>query len=286
VENNSLEKLKNNGNTKETTQAVLVSSVIILMLYAVGFPMFLLFFLGIIVFFFYKIFGSQQKQLGGTHEIFEFFLSANDVLRDDERKWFGFEVQDVIQRGERILHAMPDPPPLLYFTLGSLYNKIGNHKAATEHLAYITENETSDEKNRSVASPELRHYVQILRKIEQNPAEAPKMSAAVRALERARRNRAAAILENSRKEIWLLEEKRQTLLEAKPAEDKILHSIHDAAHANVKENNYEVAEDEKPVKTQLAEVFKEEKPHQNGKQKEQNRPSISEVLYDIYDKKQ
>jgi vacuolar-type H+-ATPase subunit H len=282
VEDNSLEKIENRNKTKETTQAVLVSGVIILMLYAVGFPMFLLFFLGIVVFFFYKLVGGNQKQLGSTHEIFEFFLSANDILRDDERRWFGFEVQEIIQRGERILRAMPDPPPLLYFTLGSLYNKVGNHKTAIEYLAYITENDTSDEKNRSVASPELRHYVQILRKIEQNPAEAPKMSAAVRALERARRNRATSILENSRNETWLLEEKRQSLLEAKSNDDKILHSIHEHAHEHVKEN---YSEKESPIKTSLSEVFNEEKPSQNGKQKQEKRQSISEVLYDIYDKK-
>jgi hypothetical protein len=283
VENNSLEKPENSNKSKETTQAVLVSGVIILMLYAVGFPMFLLFFLGIIVFFFYKFFGGQQKQLGGTHEVFEFFLNANDILRDDERNWFGFEIQEIIQRGERILRAMPDPPPLLYFTLGSLYNKVGNHKAAIEYLAYISENETSNEKNRSVASPELRHYVQILRKIEQNPAEAPKMSAAVRALERARRNRVASILENSRKEMWLLEEKRQSLLESKSNEDKILHSITEEAHENVINNENKF---ENQMSTPLTEVFKEEKTNQNGKQKEEKRQSISEVLYDIYDKKQ
>jgi hypothetical protein len=283
VENNSLEKLKNPNNSRETAQAVAVSGVIILMLYAVGFPMFLLFFLGVIIFFFYKIFGGQQKQLGGTHEIFEFFLSANDILRDDERRWFGFEVQEIIQRGERILQAMPDPPPLLYFTLGSLYNKIGNHKTAIEYLAYITENETSDEKNRSVASPELRHYVQILRKIEQNPAESPKTSAAVRSLERARRNRAVAILENSRKEMWLLEEKRQSLLEAKSTDDQILQSIHEEAHENVNGNH---TNSDNQMKTPLSEVFKEEKPSKNGKQKDEKRQSISEVLYDIYDKKQ
>jgi hypothetical protein len=283
VENNSLEKLENHNKSKETTQAVLVSGVIILMLYAVGFPMFLLFFLGIVIFFFYKIFGGQQKQLGGTHEIFEFFLNANDILRDDERNWFGFEIQEIIQRGERILRAMPDPPPLLYFTLGSLYNKVGNHKAAIEYLAYISENETSDEKNRSVASPELRHYVQILRKIEQNPAEAPKMSAAVRALERARRNRVTSILENSRKEMWLLEEKRQSLLESKSNDDNILQSINEEAHENVTNNQNQV---ENQMNTPLTEVFNQEKSSQNGKQKEEKRQSISEVLYDIYDKKQ
>lgn len=245
--------------------------------------MFLLFFLGIVIFFFYKIFGGQQKQLGGTHEVFEFFLNANDILRDDERNWFGFEIQEIIQRGERILRAMPDPPPLLYFTLGSLYNKVGNHKAAIEYLAYISENETSDEKNRSVASPELRHYVQILRKIEQNPAEAPKMSAAVRALERARRNRVTSILENSRQEMWLLEEKRQSLLESKSNDDSILQSVHEEARENVTTNENKF---ENQMSTPLTEVFKEEKPSQNGKQKEENRQSISEVLYDIYDKKQ
>ena len=60
------------------------------------------------------------------------------------------------------------------------------------------ENENADESTYIYPSPELRNYVKILRKIEREPAEAPQTSAAIRALERARRNRGKALLEESR----------------------------------------------------------------------------------------
>jgi hypothetical protein len=93
---------------------------------------------------------------------------------------------------------MNGAPPLVYFTLGALYHKVGDYKAAVTHLAYTLENENSDEKTYLYASPELKNYVRVLRKIEREPAEAPQTSAAVRALERARRNRGKVILEESR----------------------------------------------------------------------------------------
>ena len=77
--------------------------------------------------------------------IFEFYLSANEILRDDERRWFGFEVQEVLVRGERILQSMNGAPPLVHFTLGALYHKIGDYKSAVNHLSYVVENENSDE---------------------------------------------------------------------------------------------------------------------------------------------
>ena len=45
---------------------------------------------------------------------------------------------------------------------------------------------------------ELREYVRTLRKIERYPAEAPLTSSAVRALERARKNRGVLLLESCR----------------------------------------------------------------------------------------
>jgi hypothetical protein len=51
-----------------------------------------------------------------------------------------------------------------------------------------------------------------LRKIEREPAEAPQTSAAIRALERARRNRGKALLENSRAGLKLLDEKKQAAM--------------------------------------------------------------------------
>jgi hypothetical protein len=93
---------------------------------------------------------------------------------------------------------MADPPPLVYFTLGALYHRAGDHEAATEHLAYVLEEEGGDEAARTQPSTELRRYVDVLRRIEREPNEAPQTTAAMRSLERARRARAAAMLEESR----------------------------------------------------------------------------------------
>ncbi len=93
---------------------------------------------------------------------------------------------------------MPDPPPLVHFALGALHHRAGNFAQAENHLAFLVEDEKSDEKTHILASSELRSYVRILRKLEREPAEAPQTTAAIRALERSRRHRAAALLSESR----------------------------------------------------------------------------------------
>jgi hypothetical protein len=47
-------------------------------------------------------------------------------------------------------------------------------------------------------SKDLREYVRMLRKIERAPAESPQTSAAIRSLERSRKNRASKMLAHSR----------------------------------------------------------------------------------------
>jgi hypothetical protein len=244
-----------------------------------------------------------------VREVFEFYLSANEVLRDDERRWFGFEVHEVINRGERILQTMQGAPPLVYFTLGALYNKIGDHKAAVNHLTYVVENESSDESTYNYPSPELRNYVKILRKIEREPAEAPQTSAAVRALERARRNRAKTILEQSRaaeKELARLE--REALAESKRHKAELAAAIiaekppETIAPPFVEKEIKPAKQPEKPravapppEKAHVRRSITEEpEPSENGHaHKEQNganelynpRKPITEVLKDIYGEK-
>jgi hypothetical protein len=276
---------------RENTQYALAFGVIATMLFAVGFPMFVIFFFGIFAYFLWKTFSTPSHN--GTREIFEFYLSANELLRDDERRWFGFEMQEVITRGERILQLMNGAPPLVYFTLGALYNKAGDHKAAINHLAYVVENENSDESNYSYPSPDLRNYVKILRKIEREPAEAPQTSAAIRALERARRNRAKVMLDacraalkeiNKKKREATLEQKKRKaeLAEAKP-ENSFPKSVTDDSA----ENN-----GQKDVPLFDAASRK----NSNGENKSQNkdtsnediygnRKPITEVLHDIYDRR-
>lgn len=285
---------------KEKTQYALAFGVIATMLFVAGFPMFIIIFFGIFAYFLWKTFASPSPS--GTREIFEFYLAANEILRDDERRWFGFEVQETIARGERILQFMNGAPPLVYFTLGALYNKIGDHRSAVNHLAYILENDNADEKKYLYASPELKNYVKILRKIEREPAEAPQTSAAVRALERARRNRGKALLEESRNIARELELKKQ---EAIPEQKKSALP----GNNGVRQFRSIVTESE-PVTTENGQVEHEivhteqllnnpqfqingEAPKTNGKAKKEKprrdipaqRPPISEVLRDIYDEK-
>ena len=136
-----------------------------------------------------------------AREIFEFYIAADEILRDEERHWYGFEIIEVANRGERVLGSMPDPPPLVYFSLGALQHRAGDHESAIENLAEVVETGLTEEDHHSSPSPALRHYVQLLRNIEREPAIAPLALGAVRSLERGRRTRAALLLAESRERL-------------------------------------------------------------------------------------
>lgn len=170
--------------------------VIALMLYVVGFPLFMLVFFGALAFFIWKVFVAESR--GETRRIFEFYLIANEILRDDERRWFGFEIKDAIARGEALFKSMTTAPPLVHFALGALYQRIEDHSSAARHLAVVVDDASSDESAIVFPTKGLREYVRLLRKIERSPAESPQTSSAIRSLERARKNRASKMLLRSR----------------------------------------------------------------------------------------
>ncbi len=279
---------------KEKSQYAIAFGVIAMMLYITGCPVFVIFFFAILAFFIWKTLSTPSHN--GTREIFEFYLLANDMLRDDERRWYGFEIQEVIGRGERILKYMKGAPPLIYFTLGALYNKAGDHKSAERHLAYVVENDTSDETAFVYPSPELRAYVKTLRKIEREPAESPLTSTAVRALERARKNRAKALLETSRDAVRDAEFKKTEIeLERKQHKElaeqnqpkqfvSIVSEIvqREVEHQTQKQNSEDQAAQNANGNASKREKRKREKSNEDifG-----NRKPISEVLHDIYDSK-
>jgi hypothetical protein len=184
---------------REALQRILAIIIIIAMLGVMGIPPSVIIFFTVITYFIYR--AVQRSEHQETGRIFEFFISANDILRDEDRRWYGFEIMEVIERGERVLHAMTDPPPLVYYALGALYNHAGDHQAAVEHLSYVVENDLADERHRLTPSPELSRYVHILRKLEREPSEAPMTMAAIRSLDRSRRNRAAQLLAESRERL-------------------------------------------------------------------------------------
>lgn len=280
VKENAIEK-KVPAALKDKGQYVFVFGVIALMLYATGFPVFLLFFVGALTFFIWKVFSMEGRY--ETRRIFEFYLSANEILREDDRRWYGFEIQETIGRGEQIIGSMSAAPPLVHFALGALYQKLDDHSSAIKHLSHVVE-DTSTESAIVFPTKELREYVQMLRKIERAPAEAPLTSAAVRSLERSRKNKGKELLEYSRSQsaatapqLTQKESRLESVVEMVSYREKDDACV-DATDDGGDESHQQVA-NQMPLlfagTVQRRQVIEHEK--------QSNRKSISEVLHDIYD---
>src|SRR4028119_489789 len=182
---------------RDAGQKLVAIIVILAMLALMGIPPTVIIFFATVVYFVWRaVDRSEQHE---TRRIFDFYLAANEILREDERRWFGFEITEVISQGEAVVHSMSDAPPLAHFALGTLYHRAGDYEAATEHLAYVSETEAGNEQHCLSPSPELRRYVRVLRRLERDPSEGPQTLAAVRNLERTRRAHVASLLEESRK---------------------------------------------------------------------------------------
>ena len=231
-------------------------------LYFVGFPLFLLFFFGLLTFFIWKSFSLETR--GETNCIFDFYLSASEMLRDDHRRWFGFEIAGAIAKGEAIVSDMGAPPPLVYFTLGALYQRAGDHAAAAKYLGAVAGASSSDESSIVTPSEELLEYTRILRKIERNPVDAPLISAAMRHLERTRKNKAEEMYKFS---IEQPESGPNELTAGSRIEEKAAEEA-SASHAY-----------------NFAEFAKNRRGRMDGEGSEERR-TISELLHDIYDERE
>ena len=195
---------------KLTTKAIAVI-IIVAMLDAVGVPpIIMVLFTGMcfVVWLF-----ARRAQAREVERIFDFYIAADAVLREEERRWYGFEIAEVIEHGESLLEIMPDPPPLNYYALGALYQRLGNHAMSVEYLSRVIEDEHYDETHRTAPSPQLRRYVSMLRRIEYQPSLAPQTLGAIRSLERARQRNASKLLEESRA---LVEAQQHVVKEEKP----------------------------------------------------------------------
>ena len=189
---------------KLTTKAIAVI-VIVAMLGVVGLsPVILVFFFGVILVVWIVARHTQTREV---ERIFDFYVAADAILREEERRWYGFEIAEVIEQGECLLETIPDAPPLNHFVIGALYHRLGNHQASVEYLTRLVEDERYDEVHRTMPSAQLRRYVSMLRQIEYHPSTAPQTLAAVRSLERARQKTAGRLLMESR---GLLESEKQT----------------------------------------------------------------------------
>ena len=199
------------GTGKLTTKAIAVI-VIVAMLHAVGLsPVIMVFVTGVVLIVWLF---DRRAQTREVERIFEFYVAADAILREEERRWYGFEIAEVIEHGESLLELMPDPPPLNYYALGALYQRLGNHQATVEYLARLSDDESYDETHRTAPSVQLRRYVMMLRRIEYHPATAPQTLAAIRSLERARQRHAGRMLIESRR---LLDTEKVKVQPEKPA---------------------------------------------------------------------
>jgi hypothetical protein len=181
---------------KSFAQKTIALIVIVAVLDVVGVsPLLMLFVTGVVFVVWALNRRARHRELEG---IFNFYVAADAILRDEDRRWYGFEVAEVIEDGEYSLDAMPDCPPLHLFTLGALYYRIGKYEATAEYLTRVVEDEIYDERQNTAPSPQLRRYVAMLRRIEANPSVAPQQLAAVRSLERLRRKQATVLLKQSR----------------------------------------------------------------------------------------
>ena len=183
------------GTGKLTSKAIAVV-LIMAMLQLVGIsPVLMVFITGA---FFVVWLVTRRAQAREIERIFDFYIAAEAILREEERRWYGFEIAEVIEHGESLLDMMPDPPPLNYYALGALYHRLGNHKATVAYLSRVTDDELYDEVHRTAPSPQLRRFVTMLRRIEFHPASSPQALAAIRSLERARNRNIAKLLFESR----------------------------------------------------------------------------------------
>lgn len=253
------------GKGKETTQKLLAIIVIITMMLTMGVPPAVIIFFTVVVYFVYRaVQHSEQQQIGS---IFRFYLEASEVLRDEERRWYGYEIARVIRHGERIVQNMNDAPPLVLFALAALHQRAGDDAQASKLLAKLVEDEETDESRRFDPSVELHRYVTALRQLEREPAQEPQTMAAIRSLERARRTRAASMLAASRERIRAHEEQLLAQQSQRASE---------TARFAVTLNEFAPKESvTTPAATTTANVT-------NGTA---HRPPIADVLRDVYEEK-
>src|SRR2546423_10088826 len=128
---------------QETAQRLIAIVVIMAMLGVMGIPLTVIVFFATVVYFVWR--AVQRSEQQDVKNIFDFYISANEILRDEEKRWYGFEITQVIGEGERVLHPMPDPPPLGYFTLAAPHHRAADHDTPADPLAYVPEDAHSHE---------------------------------------------------------------------------------------------------------------------------------------------
>ena len=50
---------------------------------------------------------ARRAQSREVERIFDFYIAADAILREEERRWYGFEIAEVIEHGESLLRSCP-----------------------------------------------------------------------------------------------------------------------------------------------------------------------------------
>jgi hypothetical protein len=86
-------------STGKLTTKVIAIVIIVAILNAVGLsPVVLIFFTGVALIVWLV---TRRAQMREVERIFEFYVAADAILREEERRWYGFEIAEVIEHGER-----------------------------------------------------------------------------------------------------------------------------------------------------------------------------------------
>jgi hypothetical protein len=188
-----------NRRNKTLTHRVIALIVIVALLQVVGVsPGVIIFLVGAGLFVSYIAKRAEHRE---TQQVFAFYIAADEILRNEQREWYGFEIAEVIGDAERVMNGMPDPPPLCFFVVGALYHQAGDYGGAVEHLNPLLDAEWLESRRLANPSPQLRRYVELLRDLERDPSIAPQALSAVRSLERMRQKHLVELAIQSREQL-------------------------------------------------------------------------------------
>jgi hypothetical protein len=184
-----------NRSTRRLAQKVVALILIAAVLQLVGLaPPLIIFIVGAGCVVSYAARRSERKE---THRLFKFYVVAYEVLSDEQREWYRFEVIDLVDEGDYLVHSMPDAPPLCHFTVGALAFRLKEFATAAEHLKQALDESVIAQQQYANPSPQLRRYVEFLRTIERNPMQWPTIVDALTGLERMRFEDGPAMLLHS-----------------------------------------------------------------------------------------
>lgn len=189
-----------------------------------------------------------------TETIFNFYVTANEILGAENSGRYRFEISEAIKAGEKVVRMLPDPPPLSSFALGALYHSIGDHNGAIGHLALGAEEEMLKESPHVSPSRQLRRYVRRLRQIERKPDRWPRLSAAISGLERMHRERSAKLLAENQVQLKRLVEAFDSRLTDESAQQPRVPV------QNFSGRSYNSITPPPPISEVLNDVYQEEQP--------------------------